>query len=312
MYTSTPFKFVIDGQSFFIHPPIVAQHSKPLHRMISGQLSEAQQGFALLEDVDPGTFDRYCDWAYTGKYDAATVRVIIEDDMRSSISDRSEVVEKRSTRDSSPESILSSPRAEASEPTILSLLDTTGWHTRYIRDHLPVEEVQTYPRREEKPYLESDMGVEFTSPKLFLKESFIRYEYAVPETHSPPPPPRQNQDRSEDYTEVFLSHAKLYVFADKYDIQPLKSLAIRNLHQTLAIFTLYPERVGDITELLFYAYDNTSSLDDGIEDLRKLLLHYVGCEMDLLVKDQDFEELLARCEAFLGDFLKIVGVRINV
>ncbi|CAF9930212.1 MAG: hypothetical protein ALECFALPRED_004550 [Alectoria fallacina] len=76
----------------------------------------------------------------------------------------------------------------------------------------------------------------------------------------------------ENYTEVFLSHARLYVFAEKYDIQPLKKLSRQKLQHTLAIYTLYPERVGDITTLLKW------------DCIRTMLAHYVGTEMDTLVK----------------------------
>lgn len=51
----------------------------------------------------------------------------------------------------------------------------------------------------------------------------------------------------------------MYVFAEKYDIQFLKRLALQKLqhpHQ-LAIHTLYIERVGEITTLLEYVYAST-------------------------------------------------------
>lgn len=77
----------------------------------------------------------------------------------------------------------------------------------------------------------------------------------------------------EDYTDVFLSHACLCVFAEKYDIQPLKKLSCQKLQYTLADFTLYLERVGDIAILLKYVYANTSETKDGNEDIRTMLAH---------------------------------------
>ena len=38
--------------------------------MINGHLSEAQQGFAILEDVDEETFVRFIRWAYSKDYPA--------------------------------------------------------------------------------------------------------------------------------------------------------------------------------------------------------------------------------------------------
>lgn len=42
----------------------------------------------------------------------------------------------------------------------------------------------------------------------------------VPATTLKTTPPRSNEGPLEDYSEVFLSHARVYVFADKYDIEP--------------------------------------------------------------------------------------------
>lgn len=39
--------------------------------MINGQMAEAQKGFAVLEEVDEGTFERFIEWAYKGYYTAA-------------------------------------------------------------------------------------------------------------------------------------------------------------------------------------------------------------------------------------------------
>jgi hypothetical protein len=50
---------------------------------------------------------------------------------------------------------------------------------------------------------------------------------------------RQNSSPTEDYTTVFLGHAQLYVFAEKWSIEDLKTLALFKLHKTLILFTLY-------------------------------------------------------------------------
>lgn len=39
--------------------------------MINGAMSEAQEGFAVLKDVDFETFNRFIQWAYVGYYSAA-------------------------------------------------------------------------------------------------------------------------------------------------------------------------------------------------------------------------------------------------
>ena len=151
-----------------------------------------------------------------------------------------------------------------------------------------------------------------------LKESFISRKYDIGDVWGTlgaetawSPPLRSNKASNEDYTEVFLCHARLYVFAEKYDIQPLKELALSKLQQTLAIFTLYPERVGDIISLLKYIYDNTAESEPGCEDIRTMAVHYLGCEMEILVKEGSIKDLLATNSEMLSDFLNMFALRIT-
>ena len=146
-----------------------------------------------------------------------------------------------------------------------------------------------------------------------LKESFISRHYELDRTWnaSSPPAPRGNKAADESYTEVFLCHARMYVFAEKYDIQPLKQLALKKLQETLAIYTLYPERVEDVLTLLKYVYANTSESDPEQEDIRTMLAHYIGCEMEILVKDGEIKDLFSENEEMLNDFLHMFAQRIS-
>lgn len=54
-----------------MHTELISQVSKPLDRMINGHMAEAEQGFAMLKDVDGGTFVRFTEWAYKGYYTTA-------------------------------------------------------------------------------------------------------------------------------------------------------------------------------------------------------------------------------------------------
>lgn len=70
-----------------------------------------------------------------------------------------------------------------------------------------------------------------------------------------------NAHPNKNFLPVFLGHAKLYMFADMYDVDPLKALALNKLHQILLTFKLYARRVGDVVELVGYSYENTPSKD---------------------------------------------------
>jgi hypothetical protein len=94
--------------------------------------------------------------------------------------------------------------------------------------------------------------------------------------------------------------------------QPLKSLALEELHNTLAIYTLYRRRTGDIVALLRYVYANTGVITRGGDDLRTLLRDYIGYEMGVLMKDKEFQDLMLEDGGpLLRDFMKMVAKRVT-
>ena len=232
--------------------------------MINGHLSEAQQGFAILEDVDEGTFVRFIRWAYNKDYPAPEPTLV----------------------ENSNETSAQTPTIESPKDTGSDDLSWGGWSPKKGKGHS-------------------------SSSQGGLRESFIIQYDLQSLGHSSIPGPRGNKAPEEDYTEVFLGHARMYVFAEKYDIKPLKTLALLKLHRTLSIFTLFPERVGDIMTLLKYVYANTAEAVDGTEDIRTMLAHYIGCEMEMLTKDGDIKDLMLDNGDMLGDFLKMFALRVS-
>ncbi|KAL8912845.1 MAG: hypothetical protein Q9171_002223 [Xanthocarpia ochracea] len=291
LYTSTPFKFVVEGNAFYMHAAVISRDSRPLDRMMNGDMSEAQKGYAVLEDVDEGTFGRFAEWAYERYYTPGEIIL-------------------RSLDNPTPER---SVVKEALEPTeefllpsqVMPIHSQDGWG--FAQQSLGGKDRKKRGKRDDSQFL----SLEVTSRDQ-LKESFIHRKVTVRRDSISIPPPYPNQRPEEDYTYVFLSHAQLYVFAEKYDIQKLRTLALENLQNVLAIFKLYEERTGDIITLLKYIYENTTEPIDDIEDLRTLLTHYVGYEMDTLMKDEAFRDLMiADGGALLGDFMKMVMKRIS-
>lgn len=126
------------------------------------------------------------------------------------------------------------------------------------------------------------------------------------------PPPRKNLNASQDYTDIFLCHAQLYVFAEKYDIQELKNLAFEELHAVLAIFDLHVDRAGDIRALFHYAYGNVQRSAAGEGTLLRMLKDYMGFEMDTLMLDESFRELLKEnINDMLEDYMLQVMARLK-
>lgn len=256
--------------------------------MINGRMAEAQNGFAVLEDVDKGTFERFMEWAYKGYYTAANY------DLEASVP---------------PRPVLSiKEEGNATE----GIAEATEWG-----DMPPALEEILVPVPEPPEYLgwgtsKKDKKIKKAKTGQELKEPFLCREYTVRRDVISIPPTRANRRENEDYTEVFLSHARLYVFAEKYDIQPLKTLALEELHSTLAIYTLYRGRTRDIIALLRYIYANTGVSTRGGDTLRTLLRDYVGCEMSILMKDGEFKDLMIEDGGpLLEDFMEMVAKRID-
>ena len=113
----------------------------------------------------------------------------------------------------------------------------------------------------------------------------------------------------QNFTPVLLAHARLYCFAHLRLIAPLKALTLDKLHKTLLNFKLYAKRVGDIIELARYAYSNPDlpdrSGDGTLDDLRKLVVEYIVCEIDTIGKYDEFVKYMEEGGEFVGDFWRM-------
>lgn len=117
--------------------------------------------------------------------------------------------------------------------------------------------------------------------------------------------PATNSNADQDFGPVFIAHARLYIFADKYGIPILASLSLHKLHQTLMNFTLFTKRTVDVIALVQEVYLNTADRDEG-DHLRDLVTSYVACEIDTIGKSTEYLTLMAEGGDFVKDFWKMV------
>ncbi|KAI1493515.1 hypothetical protein F5X96DRAFT_185450 [Biscogniauxia mediterranea] len=120
---------------------------------------------------------------------------------------------------------------------------------------------------------------------------FKSLSYAVPakpnEDPKPPPAP---------LSEVLLSHARLYVLADYYDIQDLMTLSLQKLHRLLVSADLGTGWADAVVELVAYSYPNTADKGygaSGYDELRTLLAKYIACRVEIFWGKPAFRDLLA-------------------
>lgn len=268
--------------------------------MINGRMSEAVNEVAALEDVETETFVHFIQWAYTGSY-----KVERNDNNNNNYynsnknndvgANRNELREATTDEDELPGKVLG-PSLKHISPRRSRHLRNSKWGfaEKDYFSRSPLENLK-------KAFCERDYPV-IESPLLLVEPSSSSYNNNGNDNDN------NRELRQDQQPDLFLPHAKMFVFAEKYDIQPLKMLAIHNLHHALSHYQLLPQHVSDITNSIQYSYENTHASDDL---LRELLASYVELEMAVLIEAKPFEDLLEEGGDFVGDFLKRVKKRIS-
>jgi hypothetical protein len=95
-----------------------------------------------------------------------------------------------------------------------------------------------------------------------------------------------------DYLPVFLSHAQLYVFADKYEVRDLQRLAARRLDETLGLFQFSSPYATDFAALLQYAYDNTAEREGKTDLLRTIVVNFIANNIESLIHSEIFMAMI--------------------
>ena len=276
-------------------------------------MAEAQNGCATLQDVDGDTFVRFIEWAHKGYYTAAEFTTVVQDgsDSAGPCTEDEPVAEKPFTRTIIPDEEDDGQSSPDEEFSFLQNETSTfgqafeeifgGDVEQYKSKMSELQERVLFPVPPNPVTARIGPMRSFVPRRPFKRRNAIKI-----------PSPRRNQSSAEVYSDVFLSHARLYVFAEKYDIQALKMLALGELYATLAVYNLYNTRTSDIIDLLRYVYCNTYEPSESAEDMRTLMTQYVGYEMDTLSRDEDFRDLMIEDGgALLSDFLTTVRKRIS-
>ena len=219
-------------------------------------MKEKEQGYAVLKEVTPDIFNRFMEWLYHGFYNAPHPKVV--DASSPPSPDTSAVEEANEVRNGGSVDV---PASEAIEVDIGTPVDEPGSDWDGFGS-------KTKGKKARKN--EDCCCSQFSSSRQSLRQAFISRSYEAFRSAVPIPQARKNENKNEDYADVFLGHAQLYVFANSYLIHDLKTLALENLHETLKILELYSYRTGDIISLIRYVYGNTQIPNDGKTDVATL------------------------------------------
>ncbi|KAL4801660.1 hypothetical protein BDV18DRAFT_148488 [Aspergillus unguis] len=99
-----------------------------------------------------------------------------------------------------------------------------------------------------------------------------------------------NTDPRADHAEIFLSHAKVYQLGFRTNWVSLCAWSLYRLLHLLANFTLFDERTGDIVQLLKFVFEDS----EYIENMHDILQDYAAWNVETLMQDADFQQLLDR------------------
>ena len=254
-------------------------------------MSEAREGCALLDNVEESTFVRFSQYAYTGDYVAAKPDILLDS---STIPKDTSLQRKHDEREAPPTIDDYSVSFTAEEPAATD--DPFSNPYRISSSSKKEKKEEVYVSGE---VADSELPMSH-SKKSRLWNNFKNEVYTISLSDFEP---RRNQKPCEDYTKVFLCHAHVYTFAEKYNIDPLRRLSLHKLQRTLAAFTLYGERVDDVVNLMRYSYSNTPDRLDSIDDLRLLVVRYVACAVEDLAQSAEFQSLLGDAGSLATDLI---------
>jgi hypothetical protein len=268
-------------------------------------MAEAQSGKTVLDDVSEDTFISFCQFAYTGDYSTPVFVHAPKPESR----DTSSLGSSMGSPPTAIETVASAiETADGPEPfpppadgpmevAVVELVEAD------------IDDWDFAPKKSKK-------SKKNHSKSFLFRREFEERVYDISTVRSTSKALcdiRDNQSAEEDYSPVFLGHARLYVFADKWHINELKALTLHKLHNTLNKFTLYEARRGDIVNLVEFAYsnDNTPDSDHDVDDLRALITHYITCEMESLVESPEFLSFLDQPGQFSRDLIRMMMRRIE-
>jgi hypothetical protein len=258
-----------------VHTAVLQKNSDPLYALIAnGNMKESSTGNATLADVEVETFIGFCEYAYTGAYATPGRTLSREDEGRHlgpSIDEGEEPSVNHIICHTQDEPLLDA------EATIANIPDP--WDS-FIAGKKDKKKKKKNPWDSEPSDGPPPAQITVIYPYERLWAEFRSLKF-----RSEPAAPSSDPD--------ILFHAKLYVFATKYLIKPLRQQCLKSIHRDLCDFSLNRESTSVIIDLLDFTYMHTGRGEPGGKSLlRDLVIHYAACEARTLADDENFAILL--------------------
>ena len=263
---------------------------------------EVAEGCAVLEDVDEDTFVYFSQFAYTGNYTILKPMALPDAPAAPDTPALPDAPAEKVQRDPSPPLDTFVTIDEISDQTLANPPVPLDISLNNPVDGLDEGRAGASISKKSKSKGKTAEAIEKPKLSKMLWEDFRALSYISTnfsyETELDP--------------KDFLAHARIYVFADKYAIGPLRMLSLHKLHCSLVAHTLSVGRIGKIVQLLRWTYQNTCDGSSGsaIDELRSLTALYAACKIKTLAKSVDYEVLLEENGALGKNIIKMLLKRL--
>ncbi|KAG6318336.1 hypothetical protein E4U22_005498 [Claviceps purpurea] len=332
-----PIKFLVgeSKEEVFLHPALVASNSEALGQMINDASVGGKQGSVVLEDDDVSTITAFAEFIYTGNYHISSdmpTRTTSPPGTSSTVSRHQDNCDDDEEPWKRPQNNYWNKFVQSKEygfqaPSRASLNPRV-----YRRTSVHEGTTAAAPNFSSESF-EMDYFVDFMSLVDDIDEYYdgARWTEVTPTPGpGPGPEPRRQQctckafgyeDNSAaasvlnpgsmdtDYSQFFIAHAKVFIFADRYGVTGLLDLSMPKLHEALCGFRLSKARVGDILALVRFCYQVPCP-----GKLRRLVASYSAAIMDIQVSRdvaKSFQELLKEREDFGADVAWFLACRLT-
>jgi hypothetical protein len=271
-------------------------------------MKEANERCVYWEDVDEKTFVRFAQWAYTGEYSSAEPDIVMPS---TQLASQKESSTSKVSVDNIAKSLVSFNMVKEDGTKDQCEYCKIPMHSNHSRN------CDACYKRFSTLYCNNCGRYQHNScsqcrkvlSKMSKRQSMIQAFNNSTEFASPTllHIPRKNRESCEQYSEVFLSHARLYTLADKYDIPDLRKLCLHKLYVNLKEFTIFSSRVGDVVNLASYSFENTITGDR----LRTLLVDYCACIFEDMLGNEGFKGLIEISADFAFELIKKLESRLD-
>jgi len=246
------FEFEVGFRRFALHKSLVSRASPALTALMENGMRESQERYASIPDVDEITFARFAEFVYTGDYN--TPQPIRRQEALKPSQSFETTQGKENMHRMDAQEVAAEP--EPLPEPVYDVVDVPQVSEEHIDADIWASSVLSAKDKKKKKRRESAIVVRDDRPSSKLP-SFAFDVVIVTPLPTTSSITHYGDIGRNDYTAVFFCHAKLYVLAEKYGVEHLKSLSRDRLNKSFINYEQASEPSADIPGLLRYVFEHT-------------------------------------------------------